>query len=263
MSSTARLYRDISLQFDVIGALVLRELHTRYGRNNVGYLWMIGEPLILGSVIGLIHSFQASHLGTEMSPVPLSVIGYCIFIIFRGIFNRSESLMESSIPLLYHRMISPLNVSVSRVISEVAGCFGSMCILLGICMILGLCTWPARPLDLLAGVGLMTWLSFAMGLNCTSITFERPTLGRLVHPFSYFMMPLSGAFLPMSWCPQALIDVQLWNPMALTFEIARYGMFENAPDEYLHPGYICIVCAALTYTGLISLRGIKDRIHLS
>ena len=35
----------LATQFRVIGALILRELHTRYGRENIGYLWMIGEPM--------------------------------------------------------------------------------------------------------------------------------------------------------------------------------------------------------------------------
>ena len=33
-------YQQLTLQADVIGALVLRELHSRFGRNNVGYLWL-------------------------------------------------------------------------------------------------------------------------------------------------------------------------------------------------------------------------------
>ena len=45
----------LKVQLRVIGALILRELHTRYGRENVGYLWMFLEPMLLASVIGLLH----------------------------------------------------------------------------------------------------------------------------------------------------------------------------------------------------------------
>ena len=36
----------ISRQSRVIGALVMREMTTRYGRQGLGFAWVIGEPLI-------------------------------------------------------------------------------------------------------------------------------------------------------------------------------------------------------------------------
>jgi capsular polysaccharide transport system permease protein len=33
------------LQGIVIGAVMMRELHTRYGRENLGFVWLIVEPL--------------------------------------------------------------------------------------------------------------------------------------------------------------------------------------------------------------------------
>jgi capsular polysaccharide transport system permease protein len=263
MTSSRQVYSNVTLQLDVIGALIMRELHVRFGRNNVGYLWLIGEPLLLASVIGSLHAFQGSHGTSDMAPIPMSIVGYCIFIMFRGIFGRAESLIEANAPLLYHKMISPFNLSVARAIIEGVGCFCSMIILLGVCIALNISTLPARPLYLFAAAGMMLWFSFAMGLNCTVITYERPTLGRLVHPFSYFMMPLSGAFIPIDWCPKVLADIQEWNPLALIFEIARYGMFENAPDQHLFPAYACGAFAILTYTGLVSMRKLPDRIHLT
>jgi ABC-type polysaccharide/polyol phosphate export permease len=77
------------------------------------------------------------------------------------------------------------------------------------------------------------------------------------------MIPISGAFIPIDWTPKLLADFQNWNPLALIFEIARYGMFEKAPDGHLFPAYACGACAILTYTGLVTMRQIRHRIHLS
>ena len=254
-------YHALTLQLDVIGALVLRELHTRYGRNNIGYLWLIGEPLLLATVIGAIHMFQPGHSG-GMSPVALSLLGYCVFIIFRGVFNRAESILESNLPLMYHRMVSVLNLSIARVVIETAGCVSSLVILMGLAISFGYTDFPPRPLYLIGGIAWITWWSFALGLNVTAITFERPTLGRLVHPISYFMMPLSGAFFPISSLPYSIQIVFQWNPMAIMFEYARYGMFEGASEQFLFAGYINACCAFFTYTGLLGIRRLRNRIHL-
>lgn len=255
-------YHDLTLQLDVVGALVMRELYSRFGRDNIGYLWLIGEPLMLATVIGALHAFQPAHFGSTMPPVPFALLGYCVFIIFRGIFNRAESIIDSSLPLMYHRMISVLNLSIARVVIEAAGCFCSLVILMGLAILFGYGDLPARPLYLFAALGWMIWLSFALGLNVTAITCERPTLQRLVHPISYFTMPLSGGFIATAWLPYYLQKIFDWNPMADIFEYARYGMFEGASDQHLFPAYITAWCAFFTYAGLIGIRRVRNRIHL-
>ena len=62
-------------------------MHTRYGRENIGLLWLVIEPMLLASMIGLLHSRGSRlHVG-DILPVPMSVIGYCNFMIFRSIFG--------------------------------------------------------------------------------------------------------------------------------------------------------------------------------
>lgn len=261
-TTRSSFYRDLSLQMDVIGALVLRELHSRFGRNNIGYLWLIGEPLLLASVIGTLHIFQPGHIGSAMPPVAFSLLGYCVFIIFRGIFNRAESILEGSLPLMYHRMVSVLNISIARVVIEAAGCTSTFIILMGLAILTGFAELPARPLYLMGGIAGMIWISFALGLNVTALSHDRPTIGRLVHPFSYFMMPLSGAFFAVEWLPGAVQDAADWMPLVNIFEITRYGMFEAASDKHLFPGYLIGCCAFFTYTGLIGIRRVRNRIHL-
>ncbi len=260
--STQSFYNALTLQLDVIGALVMRELHTRFGRNNIGYLWLIGEPLLLATVIGALHAFQPTRFGSAIPPVPMSLLGYCVFIIFRGVVNKSESLLDANMPLMYHRMISVTNLSIARLVIESAGCFCSFVLLMALVILMGWGSLPARPLYLFAGIGMMIWMSFAIGLNITAYTLERPTAQRLVHPATYLLMPLSGAFVATEWLPPSLHEFFDWNPMAGLFEYARYGMFEAASDKHLFPGFVCAFCAIMTYTGLLGIRRVRNRIHL-
>ena len=47
------------LQAIVIGALMMRELHTRYGRENLGFLWMVMEPMLF--CLGVIIIWSLAH----------------------------------------------------------------------------------------------------------------------------------------------------------------------------------------------------------
>lgn len=134
----------------MIRALLLRELHTRYGRDDVGYLWQIGEPLMLGGMFALLHSGQASH--DDVNVVAFTVIGYCIFIMFRRIVNRSDGAYESNVPLLSHSMVTMFDISVARALLEAAGTFMSFVVLSKIIILPGDSNLPVRPLCLLLGI---------------------------------------------------------------------------------------------------------------
>ncbi|GGE88993.1 ABC transporter permease [Sphingomonas prati] len=255
------LWTGLAIQLRVIGALVLREMHTRYGRDNIGYLWLIAEPLMLGSVIALLHSGAASHDG--FNPVAFTVTGYCIFIMFRGIVNRSEGAFESNVPLLYHQQVTMLDVTIARAVLEFAGTFLSFVILLSLIIALGYTTFPPRPLWLILAIGYMFWISLAVSLVIVAGTYENSALEKIVHPFTYFMIPLSGSFYQMVWLPPFYRDILLWVPLPHIFEMARYGMFRGTNLEFVDIVYLTGFCMVTTLIGLLLMNTSRQRIHLS
>ena len=257
-----RVMRGLSVQRRVLHALLLRELHTRYGRENIGFLWFIAEPLMLATVITIVHFGKHMAPKHGISVIPFTIIGYTIFIVFRGIFNRAEGAVDGNQPLLHHQMVSIFDFMVVKAVLELAACFTVMCLLIGLGIATGLAEWPYRPLHLIAAFLFMTWFSFALGLIAASMSYHNETLGRLMHPFSYFMIPLSGAWWMISWLAPPVQAYFRWWPMALIFEEARYGQFRQAPTTFLAPGYVAFCCAGLSYIGLLMVRRLRRRVHL-
>jgi capsular polysaccharide transport system permease protein len=177
-----RFRRGLPIQFRVIGALMLRELHTRYGRENIGYLWLILEPLLLATMIGLMHQRGPSHFGTDIKPVPLALVGYCNFMTFRSIVSRSEGALEGSASLFYHRTISVFDILISRAVLEVAGTFFAFVILISLAIVFGVASLPARPLWYLLGVVLMFWQSFTRAADPSDGLYHDAAVGRVLCP---------------------------------------------------------------------------------
>ena len=46
------------IQRRVISALMMRELITRFGRENIGFLWIMAEPLLFAVLVGVIWQFM-------------------------------------------------------------------------------------------------------------------------------------------------------------------------------------------------------------
>ena len=254
--------RALSTQMNVLGALIMRELHTRYGRENIGYLWMILEPMTLAVAVALIHAAHPSNTGSDISAVAFSTLGYCIFIMFRGIFSRAEGTIEANMPLLYHRMVTVLDFLIARALLDAAGTTATFFVLLFFGISIGLADIPQRPLYLLMALAFMAWFSFALSLLCCAVTHENRLAGRLVHPITYILMPLSGAFYMVSWIPEPYRGWLGWFPMPHIFELARYGQFRSASSEYFSISFIAGTCMMLTLLGLLSLNIVRKHVHL-
>lgn len=247
----------------VIAALLLRELHTRYGRENVGYLWLIGEPLILAGLMALLHHSGQTEYGSDIKPLPFTVLGYTTFIMFRGIVNRSAGALESNAPLLYHRMVTVFDIVTARALLEAAGTFLAFTVLMALLVGLGLAGLPARPLYLFAALALMFCYSWAHSLIIVATSYNNRTVERLVHPYSYFMIPLSASFYQVEWIPAPYREWLMWIPLPHIFELARYGWFDSATLRHFDPLYIVGACLVLTWIGLLTLRVYRSKIHLN
>ena len=264
-SSTAggAFANGLATQLRVIGALLLRELHTRYGRENIGYLWLIGEPLMLASVMALLHKSGHTAYGSDIKPLPFIVLGYTTFIMFRSIVNRADSALTSNAPLLYHRMVTIFDIVFARALLEVAGTFLAYSVLVALLWSVGLMDLPARPLYLYAAEGLMFWYAFCNAMIISAITFHNRTIERLVHPYSYFMIPLSAAFFQVSMVPEPYRSWLLWVPLPHIMELARYGQFNSANLDYCSPWYVVAACTVLTWVGLVTMRIYRNKVHLN
>jgi capsular polysaccharide transport system permease protein len=261
-SNVRAFFGGLTTQGTVLHALVLREMQTRFGRDNIGILWLIVEPMLFAAAVTLIHSVAKGQYERGHDVFPFTAIGYCLFMVFRTIFNRSEGAIRGSTPLLYHRMVTPFDIMLANAIVDAIGCISALAALMAIGIMFGLAELPARPLYLIAAAFLIFWLSFALSLVVASYTYEGHFLGRLIHPTSYVMLPLSGAFVTMTFLPGWAREYMAWNPMMNMFEMARYGQFAGASDNYFHIGYTVAVCAGITYWGLVAIRNLRRRIHV-
>jgi len=260
----ASFRRGLRTQFGVIGALMLRELQSRFGRQNIGYLWIIGEPMMLATVISVLHSVAKTGIHVKGVQVfAFTLVGYNIFIIFRNVFNRSEHMLDYYSFLLYHNMIKPFDIVVGNSLAEMLGTIASFFILLGAGICFGVADFPARPLYLFLAIFMMCWLTLGLSMIIAAYTYQSHFISRFVHPFSYFMIPLSGAFFTMSLLPAWAREYMAWNPLMTVFEVARYGQFEVMTDQYFQIAYTLAFAAVANYWGLLALRQVRRRLQVS
>ncbi len=253
----------LSIQANVIGALIMRELHTRFGRNNIGYLWIFAEPMLLGLAVGILHGARHLPIAGGLKPIPFAIGGYVLFILFRSVVSRAESVLEANKPLLYHRQVTLFDMLAARSTLETGSTIVVLTLLLGGAWAAGFADLPTRPMLVLAAVLLLSWFSFGLGMVITYAAHESPAIARLIHPLLYLSMPLSGAFFAVDWFPAGIRDILIWVPTVPIFELLKEGQFVAFRSDHVDIGYVITWCALLTLVGLAAVRHVRRKIELS
>lgn len=260
-SEAQLLWAGLRVQLRVIGAVMLRELHTRFGRRNLGYLWLVGEPLILASGISLIHLVSHVELSGGFQPATFYASGYIAYITFRNNVNRASSTIEANKPLLYHRQVTLIDIVVARSILEAIATLGAMIVVLGFFVALGLADLPERPAYILLGMGFLAWLSTAVALVICGATEFSPLVERFVHPMTYLIMPFSGMFYVLDQLPPAFSGPASWIAIPQMTDLVRQGLRADFHSTFVNIPYLILVCSCLTMMGLFLVRLARKHMH--
>ena len=103
------------VQRRVLGALLLREMLTRYGRNNIGFMWLFVEPMLFTLVITALWSATRQIHGSSRPITAFALTGYSSILMWRNMPGRCIGALKSNMPLLYHRQVKILDVYIARV----------------------------------------------------------------------------------------------------------------------------------------------------
>ncbi len=249
----------------IVGALIMREILTRYGRKNIGFLWLIGEPILFALGIIGIRSliYHEPGLGTHGLPlVTFLMTGYMPFILFRHITSRSIHCIRANQSLLYHRQVKLLDVFVARHLLEIAGVIAAFVAASALFITLGFMELPADLALLYAGWFYAVWFSIGFALVVGPASELSEVVDRIYQPFSYFLVVLSGCFYMADWLPPTLREYALYNPMLHFFEMIRYGWFGDPVRAHYDVGYLTGWCLTLTFAGLIMISFTRTRMAL-
>ena len=126
----------------------MREMSTRYGRNNIGFLWVIVEPLIFAGGVSVIWSMIRPPYEHGMKLVPFLLTGYMPLIMIRQTVGYTVGGVRANQSLLYHRQITPLHVFIGRALMETLGVSFAACVVFFILYLAGIMDPPKDFLDL-------------------------------------------------------------------------------------------------------------------
>jgi ABC-type polysaccharide/polyol phosphate export permease len=257
----ASLPQSLTVQRRVLHALLMRELITRFGRDNLGVLWLIGEPMIFTLGVATLWTALGLSHGTGIPIVAFAVTGYSSVLMWRNSASRCSGALEMNKPLLYHRSVHVIDVFFTRIALEIGGATGSLIVLSSVFIYVGWMKPPADFLLAMTGWLMLAWFGASLGLLIGAGTAYSPVVERLWHPAAYLFFPISGAAFMVDWLPRKFQAVVLLLPTVHGVEMLRHGYFGNIVPSHYDLGYMATCCLVLSLAGLLVVRQAARRVE--
>ena len=244
----------------MIGALLMREILDRWGRHNIGFLWMFVEPMIFTlGVMTLWHVTGMSH-STSMSPVGFAITGYSSILLWRNMPGRLINAVKANHTLMHHRNIKVIDIFTTRLLLEGMGATMSFIILTYIFSLFGALNLPDDPGEVIMGWVILAWLGGSLALVIGSLSERSEIVHTLWHPMAYLLVPLSGACFTVSALPEKFQKAVLYIPTVHGVEMLREGFFGSSFQAHYSIPYMVGWCLVLTFIGLGQMTIISRKI---
>ena len=260
-SSPQSLLSSLRVQWRVIWALLMREVITRYGRENLGVLWLIAEPALFTLGVTALWTAAGMNHGSSLPIVAFAVTGYSSVLMWRNTASRCNSAIHQNFNLLYHRNVQVLDVLFTRILLEVAGTTASFTVLSLVFIGTNVIEPPLDALQVVGGWLMLAWFGASLGMLLGAATAYSEIVDRIWHPTSYLLFPLSGAAFMVEWLPQRAQEIVLLLPMVHGVEMVREGFFGDAVRTHFDASYMAMCCLVLTFFALILVRDAGRRVE--
>lgn len=257
-SKDSTLSRGFRVQGRILWALILREMITRYGRENIGILWLFAEPLLFIVGIAVLWSYFDSRSVSTGTIAEFAIVSYPTILLWRNTTGRVTKAIEANKSLLHHRLIRPADFFYSRIILEFTSVTASFILIFLVFMFLDISHTPADLLIMTTGWLLTAWFAFWFVLIMGALSEMNDVIDKISHVILYFMLPVSGAFIPAYVIPQHLRDYLLLFPLVDSVEYFRAGYYGDAMKTYYDLEYTVVANLVMTLFALaLMVKAIK------
>lgn len=252
----------ITRHSQIVGALLLREMATRYGREGLGFVWLIVEPLIFCFGVLAIWIIGKPPYEHGIQVAPFVMTGYMALILCRHFIGSASNALQANIGLMHHRQIAPMHIFISRAVLEFMGTTASFVVVYVALLALGQVRMPTDLLLVYGGWLMMAWIGHGFAIMLAGLAMRFEPIERVVPLVSYLLVPFSGAFMMVAWLPANYRDLFLLLPFPHGIEMIRAGVFGEFVETHYNVGYAMTVATVMNIVGLLLIAGAKDRIDV-
>ncbi|MBC1182967.1 ABC transporter permease [Brevundimonas sp. WCHBH090558] len=240
---------------------MMREIITRFGREGLGFAWLVAEPLAFCFGVMVLWSFTKPAYEHGIRLAPFVMTAYMSLILIRHLIGYLAGALQGNMGLLYHRQIGPLHIFSARILLEFAGATIAYAIVYVFLLAVGQVNLPSNYLLLYFGWFLLAFISSGFALILTGLAMRFDVMERLIGLIGYLILPLSGVFTMVAWLPDGFRKVLLILPFVHPVEMMRSAVFGEFVKTYYDIPYALAFGAVFNIVGLLLISSARHLIE--
>lgn len=250
----------IRRQKNVVHALIIRDIQTRFGGKHVNFLIALAWPLAHTGMLLIIYGFldRTSPLGNSSTMFFATGLTPYMFFNYPGRFMSLAVVANR--PLLAFPVVKLMDVIIARAILETVAGFLVICVTMFVLYCFGEKVFPTEPATALAALSAIWVLALGWGMLGAVITVVFPIWIIISALLQIVFYILSGILFVASSLPEAAQHLLSWNPITQAVEWFRSAYYPGLENEYFPwRVYPYIVGLALLFNALVLERFVVRR----
>jgi capsular polysaccharide transport system permease protein len=236
-----------------IGALMMREMSTTYGRSVGGYAWALLEPV--GSVL-MITMVISAGLNLRMPSLGVSfamfyATGILVFLMYSRMQNKIAQSIVYSRALLRYPAVKFFDTIVARFLLNLLTQTAVMVIIFAAIMLFFETRTNVDLRWVLLSIAMAAMLALGIGvLNA----FLMPVFPIYASVFGILTTPLffmSGILFLYEELPKFAQDVLWYNPLIHVTAMMRRGFYSQYSAEFVDPAYVFSISLVMLLIGYV------------
>jgi capsular polysaccharide transport system permease protein len=245
-------------QLRVVGALILRDTRTRYGRSALGYLWAIAEPLSYVAFMAALFSSLGRHPPFGSDTALFFASGILPFTLFATLSRSVSGAIEANRALLTYPIVKPVDAFFARGTLEFATSIVVMLVMFGGIAFLHGVDAPVHLDSIAAAVFGLALLGFGVGMTNAVIEQVFPTWREIYSVLTRPLMLVSAVFFTLDSLPTGARDILAYVPITHGVELFRTGYYSGYRSSVLDVAYLYEIGLAMCVLGLAGERTLRS-----
>lgn len=240
-----------------IGALVLREMGTTYGRSAGGYLWAILEPAAGILLLSLVFSigFRSPPLGSSFAL--FYATGLLPFLLYTDLSAKLSQTIQFNRALLNYPRVTFVDALLARFLLNLLAQMIVQIMVMGLILIWLRGDVAIQIQPLLFAYLAALWLALGIGTLNSFLTVAFPVWQSIWSILNRPLFLVSGIFFLFEAVPQPYRDLLWYNPLIHIVGATREGFY-----GFYHPTYVTLVYPfAVGATALTAGLFLLNRFH--
>ncbi|MEM8648655.1 MAG: ABC transporter permease [Pseudomonadota bacterium] len=251
------LGQALAEQRNIMGAVILRDLRSRFFNHGLGFLIVPAFPFVhLLALLGIYGLFgRAAPFGDDLNLFLATGLIPTLTFMYVSRF-MAVSLMENRQVLAYP-IIGMLEVICARGLLEILSAIWMATAIVAVFYLLGLDPFPVYPVEAFKAFCVTLLLAISVGLIISLIAMVFVVFATVWALFLIVIYIASGSLFVVAFLPEAAVDILAWNPVLHCVEWLRTAYYPGYPDQVLDKTYLVSFAGASLTLGLLGERVLR------